>query len=208
MVAHNAGFDMSFIIENCKRLGIEQDFTYVDTVGLARMLLPGLNRFKLDTVAKALNISLLNHHRAVDDAACTAEIFVKFIKMCKERDIFDLNVLNEAGKLSEHTIKKLPTYHAIILATSEIGRVNLYRLVSKSHLEFYNRRPRIPKSMYLQYNEGLMIGSACEAGELFQAILRDEPESEIARLVEFYDYLEIQRSVTTCLWCGMKTGIM
>ena len=105
MVAHNAGFDMSFIIENCKRLGIEQDFTYVDTVGLARMLLPGLNRFKLDTVAKALNISLLNHHRAVDDAACTAEIFVKFIKMCKERDIFDLNVLNEAGKLSEHTIK-------------------------------------------------------------------------------------------------------
>ena len=192
MVAHNAGFDMSFIIENCKRLGIEQDFTYVDTVGLARMLLPGLNRFKLDTVAKALNISLLNHHRAVDDAACTAEIFVKFIKMCKERDIFDLNVLNEAGKLSEHTIKKLPTYHAIILATSEIGRVNLYRLVSKSHLEFYNRRPRIPKSVYLQYNEGLMIGSACEAGELFQAILRDEPESEIARLVEFYDYLEIQ----------------
>ena len=112
--------------------------------------------------------------------------------MCKERDIFDLNVLNEAGKLSEHTIKKLPTYHAIILATSEIGRVNLYRLVSKSHLEFYNRRPRIPKSVYLQYNEGLMIGSACEAGELFQAILRDEPESEIARLVEFYDYLEIQ----------------
>ena len=82
MVAHNAGFDMSFIIENCKRLGIEQDFTYVDTVGLARMLLPGLNRFKLDTVAKALNISLLNHHRAVDDAAGTAEIFVKFIKMC------------------------------------------------------------------------------------------------------------------------------
>ncbi len=96
MVAHNAGFDMSFIIENCKRLGIEQEFTYVDTVGLARMLLPGLNRFKLDTVAKALNISLLNHHRAVDDAACTAEIFVKFIKMCKERDIFDLNALNEA----------------------------------------------------------------------------------------------------------------
>lgn len=80
MVAHNAGFDMSFIIENCKRLGIEQDFTYVDTVGLARMLLPGLNRFKLDTVAKALNISLLNHHRAVDDAACTAEIFVKSLK--------------------------------------------------------------------------------------------------------------------------------
>ena len=192
MVAHNAGFDMSFIIENCKRQGIEREFTYVDTVGMARMLLPGLNRFKLDTVAKALNIPLLNHHRAVDDAACTAEIFVKFIAMCRERDIENLDQLNEAGKLSEHTIKKLPTYHAIIQATSEEGRVNLYRLVSKSHLDYYNRRPRIPKSVYLKYSEGLMIGSACEAGELFQAILRDEPESEIARLVDFYDYLEIQ----------------
>ena len=126
MVAHNAGFDMSFIIENCKRQGIEREFTYVDTVGMARMLLPGLNRFKLDTVAKALNIPLLNHHRAVDDAACTAEIFVKFIAMCRERDIENLDQLNEAGKLSEHTIKKLPTYHAIIQATSEVGRVNLY----------------------------------------------------------------------------------
>ncbi|MGN0263113.1 MAG: PolC-type DNA polymerase III [Oliverpabstia sp.] len=192
MVAHNAGFDMSFIIENCRRLGIEQEFTYVDTVGMARMLLPGLNRFKLDTVAKALNISLLNHHRAVDDAACTAEIFVKFVKMCKERDILNLDQLNDSGKMSENTIKKLPTYHAIILATSEVGRVNLYRLVSQSHLNYYNRRPRVPKSVYLQYKEGLMIGSACEAGELFQAIVRDEPESEIARLVEFYDYLEIQ----------------
>lgn len=192
MVAHNAGFDMSFIIENCKRQGISQEFTYVDTVGMARMLLPGLNRFKLDTVAKALNIPLLNHHRAVDDAACTAEIFVKFIAMCQERDIVNLDQLNEAGKVSEHTIKKLPTYHAIIQAISEVGRVNLYRLVSKSHLDYYNRRPRIPKSLYLQYHEGLIIGSACEAGELFQAILRDEPESEIARLVEFYDYLEIQ----------------
>lgn len=192
MVAHNASFDMSFIIENCTRLGIEKEFTYVDTVGMARMLLPGLNRFKLDTVAKALNISLLNHHRAVDDAGCTAEIFIKFTAMCKERDIENLDQLNENGKLSEHTIKKLPTYHAIILASGETGRVNLYRLISKSHLEYYNRRPRIPKSVYMQYREGLMIGSACEAGELFQALLRDEPQSEIARLVEFYDYLEIQ----------------
>ena len=167
MVAHNAGFDMSFIIENCKRLGIEQEFTYVDTVGLARMLLPGLNRFKLDTVAKALNISLLNHHRAVDDAACTAEIFVKFIKMCKERDIFDLNALNEAGKLSEHTIKKLPTYHAIILATSEVGRVNLYRLVSKSHSGSIITGGRGSRRVSICIQEGLMIGSACEAGELF-----------------------------------------
>src|SRR5699024_10697496 len=138
MVAHNAGFDMSFIMANCERLGLEREFTYVDTVGMARLLLPGLNRFKLDTVAKALNIPLLNHHRAVDDAACTAEIFVKFLAMCRDRDILDLDALNEAGKLSGDTIKKLPTYHAIILATSEEGRVNLYRLISKSHLDYYN----------------------------------------------------------------------
>ncbi len=192
MVAHNAGFDMSFIMENCKRQGIEQEFTYVDTVGMARMLLPGLNRFKLDTVAKALGISLENHHRAVDDATCTADIFVKFVKMCKERDIETLTQLNQQGKVSGDTIKKLPTYHTIILATSEVGRVNLYRLVSCSHLDYYNRRPRIPKSLYLKYKEGLIMGSACEAGELFQAILREAPESEIARIVEFYDYLEIQ----------------
>ncbi|MBS6735948.1 MAG: PolC-type DNA polymerase III [Clostridiales bacterium] len=192
MVAHNAGFDMSFIMANCERLGLEREFTYVDTVGMARLLLPGLNRFKLDTVAKALNIPLLNHHRAVDDAACTAEIFVKFLAMCRDRDILDLDALNEAGKLSGDTIKKLPTYHAIILATSEEGRVNLYRLISKSHLDYYNRRPRIPKSVYLKHKEGLIIGSACEAGELYQALLRDEPEQEIARLVDFYDYLEIQ----------------
>ena len=208
MVAHNAGFDMSFIIENCKRLGIEQDFTYVDTVGLARMLLPGLNRFKLDTVAKALNISLLNHHRAVDDAACTAEIFVKFIKMCKERDIFDLNVLNEAGKLSEHTIKKTADLSCDYSGHQRDWPGQSVPSGVKITLGVLQSAAQDPKSVYLQYNEGLMIGSACEAGELFQAILRDEPESEIARLVEFYDYLEIQRSVTTCLWCGMKTGIM
>lgn len=192
LVAHNAGFDMSFVIENCRQLGIPTDFTYVDTVGMARMLLPGLNRFKLDNVAKALGVSLENHHRAVDDAGCTAEIFVKFIKMCKERGIETLEQLDHQGRMSAHTIKKLPTYHAIILATSEVGRVNLYRLISKSHLDYYNRRPRIPKSVFLEHREGLIIGSACEAGELFQALVRDEPETEVARLVEFYDYLEIQ----------------
>ena len=192
MVAHNASFDMSFIMENCRRLGLEQEFTYVDTVAMARMLLPGLNRFKLDTVAKALGVPLLSHHRAVDDAECTANIFVKFIEMCQERDIYDLDQLNESGKVSEDMVKKLPTYHAIILANSEAGRVNLYRLISESHLQYYNRRPRVPKSAYLKHNEGLILGSACEAGELFQAILRNEPDSEIARIVDFYDYLEIQ----------------
>ena len=115
MVAHNADFDMSFIIENCNRLGIANDFTYVDTVGMARFLLPALNRFKLDTVAKAVGVSLKHHHRAVDDAACTAEIFVKFVAMLKEKEIYDVGELNSQGAVSTDSIKKMPTYHAIIL---------------------------------------------------------------------------------------------
>lgn len=192
LVAHNAGFDMSFIEKNCDTLGYECEFTSVDTVGMARFLMPNLNRFKLDTVAKALGVALTSHHRAVDDARCTADIFVKFIKMLKEREIFDLSELNEQGKLSVNTIKKLNTNHAIIMAANEIGRVNLYRLVTASHLEYYNRRPRIAKSIYQKYSEGLIIGSACEAGEVYQALLRGSSDKAVARLVEFYDYLEIQ----------------
>ena len=192
MAAHNADFDMSFIIENCKNLGIEREFTYVDTVGMARFLLPALNRFKLDTVAKAVNVSLKNHHRAVDDAACTAEIFVKFVEMLKEREIFTLSELNAQAAVSEDAIKKLPTYHAVIFMQNETGRINLYKLVSKSHLKYYHRRPRVPKSEFLKHRDGLIIGSACEAGELYQALLRGASHQEIARLVNFYDYLEIQ----------------
>ena len=192
MVAHNAEFDMSFIKKNYEDLGIEREDTIVDTVGMARFLLPQLNRFKLDTVAKAVGVSLEHHHRAVDDAACTAEIFVKFLQMCRERDIFNLDELNEKGAVSVNSIQKMPTYHAIILAKNDIGRVNLYHLISDSHLVYYHRRPRVPKSLFLKYREGLIIGSACEAGELYQAVLNGRPEAEIARLVNFYDYLEIQ----------------
>ncbi|HIT90049.1 MAG TPA: PolC-type DNA polymerase III [Candidatus Merdenecus merdavium] len=192
MVAHNASFDMSFIEHNCEREGLTIDVTVVDTVSLARILLPSLNRYKLDTVAKALGISLDNHHRAVDDAACTSEIFMQFIEMLKERDITNLNGVNQIGVLSDAQIKKLPTNHAIILAQNETGRVNLYRLVSESHIDYYSRKPRIPKSELLKYREGLILGSACEAGELYQGIVSGKSEKEIARLVDFYDYLEIQ----------------
>ena len=192
MVAHNAAFDMSFIEENCRRLGLEREFTSVDTVALARVLLPQLGRFKLDTVAKALHISLENHHRAVDDAGCTAEIFVKFVEMLKERDAVNLDDVNELGRNSKDQVKKLPSHHAIILAKNDTGRVNLYRLVSLSQMDYYHRRPLIPKSVFLENREGLLIGSACEAGELYQAILDGRSEQEIARLVNFYDYLEIQ----------------
>ena len=192
MVAHNAGFDMSFISKNCERLGYPCDYTVMDTVALARVLLPQLNRFKLDTVAKALKIPLDNHHRAVDDAACTAEIFVKFLKMLEERGIHTLEDTNALGATSVDNIKKLPSRHAIILAANDTGRINLYRLVSDSHLKYFHRMPRIPKSEFEKHREGLLIGSACEAGELYQAILREQSEEEIARLVRFYDYLEIQ----------------
>ncbi len=192
MVAHNASFDMSFIEENCRRLGIEREFTSVDTVALARVLLPQLGRFKLDTVAKALHVPLHNHHRAVDDAGCTAEIFVKFVEMLKARDAFQLDDVNKLGRNSKEQVKKLPSHHAIILAMNDTGRVNLYRLVSLSHIEYYQRRPLIPKSVFLENREGLLIGSACEAGELYQAILNGRSDQEIARLVDFYDYLEIQ----------------
>lgn len=192
LVAHNAGFDVSFITQKAKMLGISTDFTVVDTVGMARALLPDLNKFKLNVVAKALDISLENHHRAVDDAGATGEIFVKFIEMLKKQEIFTLSQLDELSKASPEVIKKLPTHHAVILAKNDTGRINLYKLVSLSHIDYYSRRPRIPKSVFEENREGLMIGSACEAGELYQAILRGQSQEEINRLVNFYDYLEIQ----------------
>ena len=192
MVAHNADFDMSFIHKNCERQGLPCDYTIIDTVALARILLPNLNRFKLDTVAKALGVSLDNHHRAVDDAGCTAEIFVKFIEMLKERGAENLDDVNKMGSTSVETIKKLPTYHAIMLATNDTGRINLYKLVSMSHLTYYNKRPRIPKSEFVKYREGILLGSACEAGELYRSLVGGRPPEEIARIVDFYDYLEIQ----------------
>ena len=192
LVAHNANFDMSFIMENSRRLGLPTEYTYVDTVGIARVLLPNQAKHTLDAVAKTLNISLENHHRAVDDAECTAWIFVKFIKMLAEQNIFTLAQVNEMGADSVELVRKLPSYHAIILAKNDLGRINLYRLVSQSHLTYFNRHPRIPKSLVMKYREGLILGSACEAGELYRALLDGQSDMQIARLVNFYDYLEIQ----------------
>ena len=192
MVAHNAEFDMSFILADCKRQGIACDFTYIDTVALARFLLPNLSRYKLDNVAKALGVSLEHHHRAVDDAECTAHIFEKCQKMLLDRGYDTLDKVNEAGAASTETIRKMPSYHCIILAKNDLGRINLYRLVSESHLDYFYRRPKIPKSELQKYREGLIVGSACEAGELYRAISGGRSEEEIARIVSFYDYLEIQ----------------
>ncbi|HIY54691.1 MAG TPA: PolC-type DNA polymerase III [Candidatus Dorea merdavium] len=192
LVAHNASFDVGFIEQNCRYQDIIPDFTSVDTVAMARILLPTLSKYKLNVVAGALHISLENHHRAVDDAGATAEIFIRFLEMLEEKGIHDLAHLNHFGAQSKDMVRKLPSYHVIILAKNETGRVNLYTLISKSHLEYFGRHPRIPKSELARYREGLIVGSACEAGELYQAILNDRSEERIARIVNFYDYLEIQ----------------
>lgn len=193
MVAHNAGFDVGFIKEKAKTiLGREFNCTVADTVALARALLPALGKFTLDHVAKALGVLPFNHHRAVDDAQACADIFLALMQKLTARGINNLDGINEIKEFNTNAILKAKTYHAIILAATEEGRVNLYRLVSMSHLTYYNKRPRIPKSELLNHREGLILGSACEAGELFQAVLRGVSHEEIAGIVDFYDYLEIQ----------------
>ncbi len=192
LVAHNANFDMSFIIENCRRLGIDKEFTYVDTVAISRSMITKLNKHTLDTICKELGISLENHHRAVDDAGATAEMFEKFIQMLDKRGITTLKELNDYTSTSVDRIMKSPSYHVIILAKNETGRINLYRLVSESHCTYFHRVPRMPKSLIEKYREGLIIGSACEAGELFRAILDRKPDEVLTKIAEFYDYLEIQ----------------
>lgn len=147
-------------MENARRQGLPNEFTFVDTVGISRVLLPNQSKHTLDAVAKTLNISLENHHRAVDDAECTAWIFVKFIQMLAEQQIETLEQVNTLGASSVELVRKQPSYHAIILAKNDLGRINLYRLVSESHLTYFNRHPRIPKSLVEKYREGLILGSA------------------------------------------------
>jgi len=192
LVAHNATFDMSFIEENARRQGIPFDYTCVDTLGLSRVLLTEQSKYTLDAVAKTLKVSLENHHRAVDDAQATAEIFIKLLNMVEEKEIYTLKDMNRLGEDSPEVIRKLRSYHAIMLAKNNVGRVNLYTLVSLSHLDYFNKQPKIPKSVFMKYREGIILGSACEAGELYQAIIGERSDDEIARIVEFYDYLEIQ----------------
>ena len=192
LVAHNASFDMSFIKENMKRQKIVQELTYVDTVAISRALLTDMAKHTLDSISKKLNISLENHHRAVDDAEATAQIFEKFILMLEEKDIHTLSQVNEFTDASVETIRKMPSYHAIILAKTEEGRRNLYRMVSESHVKYFNRQPKLPKSFVMKHREGIILGTACEAGELYRALLDEKSPEDIARIINFYDYLEIQ----------------
>ncbi len=192
LVGHNVAFDISFINQNCKELGIDVDYTTVDTLWLSRYFFPLQAKHTLDAVAKTLNIVLGHHHRAVDDAECTALIFNKFVPMLKEQGAKNLTEVNVMGKPTPEMIRHLRPNHCIILAKNTLGRVNLYTLVSKSHIDYFRRFPLIPKSELIKYREGLIIGSACCAGELYGAVVEGRPPEEIARLVSFYDYLEIQ----------------
>lgn len=192
LVAHNASFDVGFIRVAAETLPVPAvDHTVLDTVELARALLPDLSKYKLNIVAEHLGVSLEGHHRAVNDAKATAEILLKFIDMLVEQKVYTVDDINV---LASRTVnyKKLKSHHAIILVKNQTGLRNLYELVSKSHIEYFYRRPRIPKSEYLKHREGLLIGSACEAGELYQALLDHKPKEYIDALVNFYDYLEIQ----------------
>lgn len=192
LVAHNAPFDTSFIKKNCRDLNLEYDFSVLDTVPLARFLYPELKKVKLNIVAKHLGINLENHHRAVDDAKATSDILLKcFEKLEEELDIHDLHKLNEEF-LINFDIKKQPSYHIIIIAKTQNGLKNLYKLISEAHLENFFKAPRTKKSRLQEMREGLIIGSACEAGELYRAILEGKSDEELKEIVDFYDYLEIQ----------------
>ncbi|MBQ3513773.1 MAG: PolC-type DNA polymerase III [Lachnospiraceae bacterium] len=192
LVAHNADFDVSFIREKSRELNLAFAPTYLDTVLLSRFLITGISKYTLDSVAKYMGVKLTDHHRAVNDAQATAEIFVKFIPMLNSKGIETLDSLNAMSQMSPEAIKAAPSYHGILIAKNELGRVNLYRLISESHLTYFSKRPRMPKSLIEQYREGLIVGSACEAGELYKAILMDKGAAEISRLAQFYDYFEIQ----------------
>ncbi|WP_352404503.1 PolC-type DNA polymerase III [Sporanaerobacter acetigenes] len=191
LVAHNASFDVGFIRQNLSKLGIDIENPVLDTLELTRNLFPELKSHKLNIVAKHLNVSLENHHRAVDDAEATAHIFLKCKNILSEKGIKKLDEVNTKLANNKNGYKE-ETYHVIILVKNYIGLRNLYEIVSDAHLKYFYRKPRIPKSILVQHREGLIIGSACEAGELYKGLLKNRDYNEIREIVNFYDYLEIQ----------------
>ena len=191
IVAHNARFDTNFIGHYAGLLGLPYSPTIVDTVGLSRMLLPQLGRYRLDTVAKELGVSLENHHRAVDDAEATAGIFLKLCQRLKEQGIEDMDTLWQAETFDEAMIKKLPPKHVTIFAKNDLGRTNMYRLLSAAHIDYFHGQARMPKSLIASLRDGLLLGSGCQSGELYDALLRGVSDQEAEAIASFYDYLEV-----------------
>jgi DNA polymerase-3 subunit alpha (Gram-positive type) len=191
VVAHNASFDTGFIKYQARAAGRKFDNAIIDTLQMSRNLFPKLSRHKLDVVAKHLGIKLENHHRAVDDSMATAEIFLKCLELLREKGVETIADIDKAFT-GHFDYTKADSYHAIILVKNNTGLKNLYKIISESHLSFFYKKPRVPKSLLLKYREGLILGSACEAGELYRAILNGKSDSEIEKIAKFYDYLEIQ----------------
>ncbi|WP_434793404.1 DNA polymerase III PolC-type [Terrisporobacter petrolearius] len=189
LVAHNADFDMGFMQQKCREQNIEFKNTSVDTLTLARTLLPYMKRFRLNLIAKELGIPLLNHHRAVDDAEATAHIFIKFLEMIKKKGAEKLSDVNMI--LGDIDYTKLRTNHVTLIAKNQIGVKNLYKIVSDAHVNHFYRAPRILKSVLEEYKEGIIIGSACEAGEVFQAVKQNKSDEDLERIISLYDYIEV-----------------
>ena len=191
LVAHNANFDAGFCKAASARCGLHFDYTYIDSIPVARSVLPELKSYKLNLVAAALSLAPFNHHRACDDAKVLGEIFIKLISSLeKDKGVKTVAEINSG--LGGVDVKKLPSYHQILLVKNKTGLKNLYKLISKSQLEYFYKHPRIPRSELIKHREGLIVGSACEAGEFYLAVLNGKPYSELKKIAAFYDYLEIQ----------------
>jgi DNA polymerase-3 subunit alpha (Gram-positive type) len=190
LVAHNASFDVGFIREACNNMNINLDNAVLDTLALSRALFPNLKSHKLNVIAKFLNVELISHHRAVDDAKATADILIKMLEVLEKKGINTPQKLNSGLNFSN--VNKNDVYHCIILAKNQDGIKDLYSLISKSHLEHFYRKPRMPKSLIKKYRKNLIIGSACELGEVYKAVLSNKPNTEINEIIDFYDYIEIQ----------------
>ena len=195
IVAHNANFDVGFLKQNAKVLGYDFDYTYLDTLSLAKDLFPDYKKYKLGKIAEKLGIKVEVAHRALDDVDTTVKVFRVMVDMLKKKGatiVEDIDRVAASKEAKKEEYKKLKTYHAIILAKNYVGLKNLYKLVSLSHLHYFYRKPRILKSLLKKYSEGLILGSACEAGELYQAIELGKTDEEIEEIANDYDYLEIQ----------------
>lgn len=189
LVAHNADFDTGFIYQKCQQLGLEYNFEKVDTLTLARIINTNLKRFSLDKVCKEMGVVLAGHHRAVNDAQATAEVFIKYLEIFKKKGINKLSDVNRVyGKVD---YEKLRPSHATIYAQNQTGLKHLYQLITDSHIEHLYGNPRILKSLLLEKREGLIVGSACSSGELYNAVVRHKSEKEIEKILELYDFIEI-----------------
>ena len=192
LVAHNADFDIGFLKHNFIEYGYELNNTYIDTLRLAKVIFPDMKKYKLGLIADKLGIEVIVAHRALDDVKTLVSVFNVMIEKLKQHGAKTVNDIDNVIESDPEAYKKLPSYHAIILAKDYVGLKNLYKLISYSHLNYFYKKPRILKSMFEKYREGLILGSACEAGELYRAIVAGRPEEEIEAIASYYDYLEIQ----------------